>query len=320
MRNHTCAHLLQKALRDTLGEHVHQAGQQVDPARLRFDFSHFNAMTPEELAAVEKAVNEKILEALPVTISEMGVDEAKALGAMALFGEKYGSTVRVVDVSGYSMELCGGTHVDNTAKIGLFKIVSESSVASGIRRIEAVTGAGVLALLNQANALIGRLSALFKVTAPTELLAKTESVQHELKAKERELAAINAEMADMQLKILDETSIWVGGVRVVSATFNAIKPDTLRAMGDKIKEKAPKMVAVIASIADGKGTMLAVCGKEAIEKGAHAGNIIREIAALAGGKGGGRPDSAMAGVPEIFRIDEALAQLPSVVQKLTERK
>ena len=226
----------------------------------------------------------------------------------------------MVDVSGYSMELCGGTHVDNTAKIGLFKIVSESSVASGIRRIEAVTGAGVLALLNQANALIGRLSALFKVTAPTELLAKTESVQHELKAKERELAAINAEMADMQLKILDETSIWVGGVRVVSATFNAIKPDTLRAMGDKIKEKAPKMVAVIASIADGKGTMLAVCGKEAIEKGAHAGNIIREIAALAGGKGGGRPDSAMAGVPEIFRIDEALAQLPSVVQKLTERK
>ncbi len=320
MRNHTCAHLLQKALRDTLGEHVHQAGQQVDPLRLRFDFSHFNAMTPEELAAVEKAVNEKILEALPVTISQMSIDEAKALGAMALFGEKYGNTVRVVDVSGYSMELCGGTHVDNTAKIGLFKIVSESSVASGIRRIEAVTGAGVLALIDQTNALIGKLSALFKVTAPTELLAKTESVQSELKAKERELAAINAEMADMQLKILDETSIWVGGVRVVSATFNAIKPDTLRAMGDKIKEKAPKMVAVIASIEDGKGTMLAACGKEAIEKGAHAGNIIKEIAALAGGKGGGRPDSAMAGVPEIFRIDEALAQLPSVVQKLTEKK
>ena len=320
MRNHTCAHLLQKALRDTLGEHVHQAGQQVDPLRLRFDFSHFNAMTPEELAAVEKAVNEKILEALPVTISQMSIDEAKALGAMALFGEKYGNTVRVVDVSGYSMELCGGTHVDNTAKIGLFKIVSESSVASGIRRIEAVTGAGVLALIDQTNELIGKLSALFKVTAPTELLAKTESVQSELKAKERELAAINAEMADMQLKILDETSIWVGGVRVVSATFNAIKPDTLRAMGDKIKEKAPKMVAVIASIADGKGTMLAACGREAIEKGAHAGNIIKEIAALAGGKGGGRPDSAMAGVPEIFRIDEALAQLPSVVQKLTEKK
>ncbi len=320
MRNHTCAHLLQKALRDTLGDHVHQAGQQVDAQRLRFDFSHFNAMSQEELAAVEKAVNEKILEALPVAVSEMSIDAAKALGAMALFGEKYGDTVRVVDVSGYSMELCGGTHVDNTAKIGLFKIVSESSVASGIRRIEAVTGAGVLALIEQTNALIGKLSALFKVTAPTELLAKTESVQGELKEKERELAAINAEMANMQLKILDESSIWVGNIRVVSATFNSIKNDTLRALGDKIKEKAPKMVAVIASISDGKGTMLAACGKEAIEKGAHAGNIIKEISALAGGKGGGRPDTAMAGVPEIFRIDEALAQLPSVVQKLTERK
>ncbi len=319
MRNHTCAHLLQKALRDTLGDHVHQAGQQVDAVRLRFDFSHFNAMTPEELTKVEQIVNQKILAALPVSIAEKSIDEAKSLGAMALFGEKYGDVVRVVDIGGYSLELCGGTHVDNTAKIGLFKIISEASVASGVRRIEAVTGTGVLELMNETNALLNRLSGVFKVTNPTELISKGEAVQHELKAKEQELNALNTEIAEMQLRLLDESSIWVNDVRVVSVTFNAIKPDTLRAMGDKIKEKAPRMVAVIASITDGKGTMLAACGKEAVAKGANAGTIIREIAALAGGKGGGRPDSAMAGIPEIFKIDEALAQLPSVVQKLTEK-
>ncbi len=319
MRNHTCAHLLQKALRDVLGDHVHQAGQQVDNARLRFDFSHFNAMTKEELETVEQMVNEQILAALPVTVSQKNIDEARSLGAMALFGEKYGEVVRVVDISNYSIELCGGTHVDNTAKIGLFKIVSESSVASGVRRIEAVTGTGVLELIHATEGLLHQISAVFKVTNPAELFAKAESVQTELKAKDRELSALNAEIADMQLKMLDESSLWINDVRVVSATFNSVKPDTLRALGDKIKEKAPKMVAVIASISDGKGTMLAACGKEAIEKGAHAGNIIREIAALAGGKGGGRPDTAMAGVPEIFRIDEALAQLPSVVQKMTSK-
>ncbi|MDD6235754.1 MAG: alanine--tRNA ligase [Clostridiales bacterium] len=319
MRNHTCAHLLQKALRDTLGDHVHQAGQQVDPYRLRFDFSHFNAMTKEELQQVEIAVNKQILAAVPVTITEKNIEEAKAMGAMALFGEKYGNIVRVVDVNGYSVELCGGTHVDNTAKIGLFKIISESSVASGIRRIEAVTGSGVLTLVNDINGLLNKVASVFKVSNPAELVAKGEAIHNEIKAKDAELAALNAEIADMKMNILEDSTVDINGVRVVSASFNSVKPDTLRMMGDKIKEKAPKMVAVIASIVDGKGTMIAVCGKEAIEKGAHAGLIIKEIAALAGGKGGGRPDSAMAGVSEIFKIDEALAQLPSVVQKLTEQ-
>lgn len=319
MRNHTCAHLLQKALRDTLGDHVHQAGQQVDPYRLRFDFSHFNAMTKEELQQVENAVNQQILAAVPVTITEKSIEDAKAMGAMALFGEKYGNVVRVIDVNGYSIELCGGTHVDNTAKIGLFKIISENSVASGIRRIEAVTGGGVLELVNDINGLLNKVATVFKVSNPAELVAKGEAIHNELKAKDAELAALNAEIADMKMNILEDSTVDINGVRVVSASFNSVKPDALRIMGDKIKEKAPKMVAVIASIADGKGTMIAVCGKEAIEKGAHAGMIIKEIAALAGGKGGGRPDSAMAGVSEIFKIDEALAQLPSVVQKLTEQ-
>ena len=319
MRNHTCAHLLQKALRDTLGDHVHQAGQQVDPYRLRFDFSHFNAMTKEELQQVENAVNKQILAAVPVTITEKNIEDAKAMGAMALFGEKYGNIVRVVDVNGYSVELCGGTHVDNTSKIGLFKIISESSVASGIRRIEAVTGSGVLDLVNNINGLLNKVASVFKVSNPAELVSKGEAIHNEMKAKDAELAALNAEIADMKMNILEDSTIDINGVRVVSASFNSVKPDTLRMMGDKIKEKAPKMVAVVASISDGKGTLLAVCGKEAIEKGAHAGMIIKEIAALAGGKGGGRPDSAMAGVSEIFKIDEALAQLPSVVQKLTEK-
>ena len=276
-------------------------------------------MTKEELQQVENAVNKQILAAVPVTITEKSIEEAKAMGAMALFGEKYGNVVRVVDVNGYSIELCGGTHVDNTAKIGLFKIISENSVASGIRRIEAVTGGGVLELVNDINGLLNKVAAVFKVSNPAELVAKGEAIHNELKAKDAELAALNAEIADMKMDILQDSTVDINGVRVVSASFNTVKPDALRIMGDKIKEKAPKMVAVIASIADGKGTMIAVCGKEAIEKGAHAGMIIKEIAALAGGKGGGRPDSAMAGVSEIFKIDEALAQLPSVVQKLTEK-
>ena len=316
-RNHTAAHLLQKALRDELGSHVHQAGQLVDSERLRFDFNHFEAMTPQELLNVEQAVNAKILEAVKVTTSEMDIESARAQGAMALFGEKYGDIVRVVDADGYSVELCGGTHVDNTSKLGLFKIISESSAAAGIRRIEATTGTGVLGLMQEGNLLIAAACGALKVTNPHELPARCKALNDELKAKDRKIDELNQKIASTQMQNVFDTATEVNGVRVISASFNGMTVQALRAMGDRIKEN-PLNVAVLANIADGKGNLIAVCGKEAVARGAHAGNIVREIAALAGGKGGGRPDSAMAGVTEIFQIDEALTQLTSVVQKFVK--
>ncbi len=315
MRSHSCAHLLQAALRNVLGEHVHQAGQLVEPDRFRFDFSHFNPMTPEELMEVERQVNQAILDAKPVTIFETDIDSARNMGAMALFGEKYGDVVRVVDMDGFSIELCGGTHLSNTSQIGLFKIVSESSAAAGVRRIEAVTGMRVLTLIKDANQLLHQAAEALKVTGPQEVVARCGSLMAEIKEKDKEIDRLTQQVADTQLDNLLGNAQTVNGVYVVSATINGAKPDGLRVMGDKIRERVPNMVAVLASIREGKGTLLAVCGKQAIQKGAHAGNIVREIAALAGGKGGGRPESAMAGVSEIFQIDEALAQLPSVVQK-----
>jgi alanyl-tRNA synthetase len=299
-----------------LGDHVHQAGQLVDADRLRFDFSHFSALTKEELSQVETQINQKILSAVDVKVYETDIETARSKGAMALFGEKYGDIVRVVDVDGYSVELCGGTHVENIAKIGLFKIISESSVASGVRRIEATTGFGVLELLKDATQVIHDSSAELKLFNPNELVTKCKAVAAELKSKDREIEKLTQRLVSDKISGLFENSQSINGVHVISATFNSTTPEALRLMGDKVKEQSPKIVAVLASISDGKGTLMAVCGKEAIEMGAHAGNIVREISALAGGKGGGRPDSAMAGVAEIFRIDEALAQLPSLVQKM----
>ena len=314
-RSHTAAHLLQAALRQVLGDHVHQAGQLVEGDRLRFDFSHFHAMTPEELLAVEQKVNQVVLAGADVKVFETDIESARQAGAMALFGEKYGDTVRVCDVPGFSMELCGGTHVDNTARIGLFKIVSEGSAAAGVRRIEAATGLGVLGLLHGAEHVIREAASVLKAGDPGELVAKCHAAQQESKALKAEIDKLNQRIADSQIRPLLDSVQEIGGVKFISASFNSTKPDTLRLMGDKIKEAAPKMVAVLAGIYEGKGTLVVVCGKEAVEQGMHAGNIVREIAALAGGKGGGRPDSAMAGIQEIFRIDEALAQLPSVIGK-----
>ena len=316
MRSHSCAHLLQAALRSVLGDHVHQAGQLVEADRFRFDFSHFNPMTNEELAEVELQVNRAILSALPVRVFETDIDSARKMGAMALFGEKYGDIVRVVDMDGYSIELCGGTHLTNTAQVGLFKITSESSAAAGVRRIEAVTGMRVLTLIKDANQTIRHAAEALKVSNAQELVGRCGSLMAELKEKDKEIDRLTQKIADTQLENMFENAQAVNDVPVISAVLNGAKTDGLRAIGDKIREREPKMIAVLASIRDGKGTLLAVCGKEAIAKGAHAGNIVREIAALAGGKGGGRPESAMAGVPEIFKIDEALAQLPSVVQKM----
>lgn len=318
-RSHTAAHLLQAALRNVLGDHVHQAGQLVENDHVRFDFSHFSAMTVEEIKTVETQINEKILSALPVKTFETDIESARKLGAMALFGEKYGDVVRVVDIDGYSIELCGGTHVDNISKIGLFKIISEASVASGVRRIEATVGKGVLNLINNTNQIVNTALQALKISNPADLAQKCTSLTDELRQANKELDSMQQKLANSQIDTLFEKAVHCGSVNLITATFNNLKPDALRMIGDGIKEHADNVVAVLATVGDGKGTMLAVCGKDAIKDGAHAGNIVRETAALIGGKGGGRPDSAMAGISEIFRIDEALAQLPVIVEKMVSK-
>ena len=316
MRNHSCAHLLQSALREVLGEHVHQAGQLVDANRLRFDFSHFNAMTREELAQVEMLVNQYIFDALDVTVKEMPIQEAKKLGAMALFGEKYGETVRVVTMGdedkAVSIEFCGGTHVDNTAKISLFKIVSESSVASGVRRIEAVTGAGVMEMLKEHVDMARKAAEVLKLGNPMELVKRCAGVMADIKALERERDALQSEISNMKAQSLFDNAVDVNGVKVITAMLN-IRPDVLRKMGDEIKAKEDDAVAVIAGVNGEKANLLVVAGKNAVAKGAHAGKIAGKVAALTGGKGGGRPDSAMAGVGDRFKIDEALDKAPEIV-------
>lgn len=317
MRNHSCAHLLQSALREVLGDHVHQAGQLVDENRLRFDFSHFNAMTLEERLRVEMLVNKYILSALDITVKEMPIAEAQKLGAMALFGEKYGDVVRVVTMGDEeetaSIEFCGGTHLDNTSKIGLFKIISESSVASGVRRIEAVTGTGVLDLFNENERLIHHASEILKLANPMELLKRCTSVMHDIRELERERDALQSEISSLRTKSLFENAADVGGVKVITAMFTGIKPDMLRKMGDEIKSHRSDIVAVIAGVDGEKANFLAVAGKDAIAKGVHAGKIVGKVAAITGGKGGGRPDSAMAGIGDRFKIDEALDKTVEIV-------
>lgn len=318
MRNHSCAHLLQAALRSVLGEHVHQAGQLVDDEKLRFDFSHFSAMTEDEKNEVESLVNEYILNALSITMEEMPIEEAQKLGAMALFGEKYGKTVRVVTMGDASIEFCGGTHLDNTAKIGLFKIVSESSVASGVRRIEAVTGTGVLKLLNEQISTITKSCEILKVANPNELTNRCNSVMNEVKNLEKEKESLQSEISNMRAKSMFENPTDVNGVSVVTATMNDVKPDILRKMGDEIKANNPNMVAVIAGVDGAKGNFVVVAGKDAVAKGVHAGKIAGKVSALTNGKGGGRPDSAMAGVGEISKISDALNNVNEIVAEFVK--
>lgn len=315
MRNHSCAHLLQAALRNVLGEHVHQAGQLVDDEKLRFDFSHFSAMTEEEKNEVEELVNEYILNALSITMEEMPIEEAQKLGAMALFGEKYGKTVRVVTMGDASIEFCGGTHLDNTAKIGLFKIVSESSVASGVRRIEAVTGTGVLNLMNQQLSTIMKACDTLKVANINELTNRCASVMNEIKTLEKEKEALQSEISNMKAKSMFDNATDVKGVSVVTATMTDVKPDILRKMGDEIKANNPSMVAVIAGVDGAKGNLVVVAGKDAVSKGVHAGKIVGKVASITGGKGGGRPDSAMAGVGDVNLIPQALVEVNSIVSE-----
>ena len=315
-RNHTATHLLQAALREVLGDHVHQAGSYQDAEITHFDFTHFSAVTPEELARVQKIVNDKIYESMNVTVREMPIEEAKKLGAMALFGEKYGKVVRVVDIEGWSTEFCGGTHVKNTAQIGGFKIVSEASVAAGIRRIEAVTGRNLLIRANLQEAMLHTVANTLKANNVTALPVRAEAVMAENKALAKELEEIKAQVAASKVTSLFDNAEEIGGVKIASAYFTGTTGDTLRGMCDTIRDKAVKpAVAVLVGKSEDKITMAVTVTKQAQEKGLKAGALVKEIAAIAGGKGGGKPDFAMAGLKDETKIDEALAAVSAIVKK-----
>ena len=317
-RNHTAAHILQAALRETLGSHVEQAGQLVNENTVRFDFSHFSAMTAEEINAVENKVNKIILSAAPVTMTEMPIEEAKKSGAMALFGEKYGDVVRVVKAGDYSTELCGGTHVSNTGNLGLFKIVSESSVAAGVRRIEGVTGEGVLRYIDSLNnAIIGAAKAL-KVANPADLEKKAIAVASELKEKDREIDSLTSELTNLRSGSLFDNISEINGLRVISAVAGEVTVDELRQLSDKAKAMGDDIVCVLAALNKEKGSLnfAASCGKAAVAKGVRAGDIVRAVAQKAGGNGGGKPDFAMAGAKEIDKVNDAVSAVADIVASL----
>ena len=318
MRNHTAAHLLQAALRTVLGTHVEQAGQLVDANEVRFDFTHFTGMTGEELKKVQDLVNEEILNATEMLIREMPIDEAKAMGAMALFGEKYGDVVRVVKAGDFSTELCGGTHVDNTGKIGLFKIVSESSVAAGVRRIQAVTGKNVLKYIDEKNNLLYTTAECFKVGNVSALPQKAVAIANDLKAKEKEIASLKAEINSFKTAGIMAGAIDVNGVQLVVYYAGELDANGLRSMAETARDSAANTVAVIAGSNAEKGTcsFACACGKDAISRGAHAGNIVREVAKVAGGSGGGKPDMAMAGGKDISKIDDALMSANEILKSM----
>ncbi len=316
MRAHSATHLLQKALREVLGEHVQQAGSLVEPDRLRFDFTHFSAMTEEEIAKVEHRINEQILAGLNVDTKEMPIAEAKALGAMALFGEKYGDVVRVVRMGDYSVELCGGTHLDNTAKAGCLKILSEASVASGVRRIEAVTGAGVLAEYARLDTILHEAAGLAK-TSVTELPARLKQNSEEIKNLRRELEKLKAKEASGGVVSMLASAPVIGSVKAVTAKVEAEDAASLRMLGDSLRDRDAAVAAVLASVNGEKVTFLAVCGTDAIAAGIKAGDLVREACRAAGGNGGGKPDSAMGGGRDAARIDDALnAALEYIRSKL----
>ena len=318
-RNHTATHLMQKALREVLGEHVHQAGSYQDDKITRFDFTHFNAVTPEELVEVEKRVNEKIFAALPVTIQNLPIEEAKKMGAMALFGEKYGKVVRVVDAGGWSVEFCGGTHVKNTAQIGCFKILSEASVAAGIRRIEATTGYGVLNLLDDRTAELANTAVALKANNMKDVAARAQAVTAELKEANKQLEIAKAKLASNQIDGLFQNAVEVDGVRIVTVYLNGTTPDTLRSMMDKLRDKEPNAVGALIGT-DGSKTTLAVgVGKNALARGLKAGALVKQIAAIAGGNGGGKPDFAMAGIRDTSKIDDALNAVEGIVKENLEK-
>jgi len=312
-RNHSACHLLQAALRSVLGTHVEQAGSYVDEKRVRFDFTHLQAMTAEEIAKVEAIVNANILMAESCSTTVTDIKSAREMGAMALFGEKYGDTVRVVKIGGSSTELCGGTHVSNTGNIGLFKVISESSVAAGVRRIEGTTGLGVLTLLAEKDELITDTARELKAQNPHTIAKKAQSLQTEMKEMRRELDSANSRISEMQTEALFSGIKQIGAYKLLTARVE-MRPDAARLLGDTVKAKYPDAVAVFAAVSDGKLGFVVVAGADAVKAGAHAGNILREVAAVCGGKGGGRPDSAMGGGSDLSKIDAALAKAEELLK------
>lgn len=316
MRNHTAAHLLQAALRKVLGDHVEQAGQLVNEKHVRFDFTHFAALTAEELAAVEELVNQIILSGIEVDVREMPIEEAKKLGAMALFGEKYGKIVRVVSVGDFSREFCGGTHIGNTAKIGLFKIISETSVAAGVRRIEGVTGTGVLRLLEESLCTISNTAAALKLNGTGDIAVKAQQLYSELKEKDKTIESLNSKLADTQVSELIANAKEINGLKVIAVVLPNLTADSLRTMCDKVRDHMPESVAVIATINNGKATIAATAGKAAQAKGIHAGKMAGQIAKMAGGNGGGKPDFAMAGAKDLNLLNQAVSSVEKIVAEL----
>ncbi len=317
MRSHTAAHLLQAALRKVLGDHVHQAGQLVDEHATRFDFTHFEPVSPAQIAEIEEIINHKIMECIPVLNYEEDLETARKEGAMALFSEKYGSTVRVVKVGDYSMELCGGTHVKNTGELGLFKIVSEASVAAGVRRIEAVTGFGVLQMMNNMKNTLAEASAVVKST-PNELPHRLEQLMAEMKDNAREIVMLNGRLAEGQLEQMRKNARRVNGVAVFNIAIQNTPIEILRSLGDKIRDMYPCSCALFAGGTKEKPMFLCVAGPEAVKKGVHAGKVIKEVCAVTGGKGGGRPDSAQGGIGDPFKVDEAMAIFDSLIEKMAK--
>ena len=306
MRAHSATHLLQAALREVLGDHVHQAGSLVEPDRLRFDLTHFSAITPEELERVNEIVGDWILDGMDVTVSEMSMEQAKASGATALFSEKYGDLVRVVNMGGKSVELCGGTHVDNTAKIGPFRITGESSVASGVRRVEAITGKAYLREMENVNR---RMYAAAEVlhAKPADLIAKAKGFTAELKEARQNVERMKEKILHSDVDRFLYASKNIGGIKVITTTRTDLEAGDLRKLGDFLRDKDPDTVAVLATATESKVTFVAVCGKNAVARGIRAGDLVRAVSAVTGGKGGGKPDSAMGGGSEVLKIDDALA-------------
>lgn len=314
-RNHTAAHLLQAALRKVLGTHVQQAGQLVNAMEVRFDFTHFNALTPEEISEVEFLVNQFIMQAEKVESIEMPIEEAKKMGAMMLFGEKYGDIVRVVKAGDFSTEFCGGTHVKNSGEIGLFKIISESSVASGVRRITAITGSNLIAHVYKADALMSFVAGLLKTSA-NEIKTRLTDIVEESKAKDKTIKALEDELAKMKSAEVFSAPQDIDSLAFYCGTLNDVAPDALRSMGDDLKTKGDNVVAVIAGVNGDKANIVAVCGKDAIAKGVKAGDVVREVAKLAGGGGGGRPDSAMAGCKDVSKLGSAMDKAADIVRSM----
>ena len=313
-RAHSTTHLLDAALKKVLGDHVHQAGSLVEPDRLRFDFTHFEAITPEQLSQVEWMVNDAILEGYPVVTEVLPIEEAKKKGAVAMFGEKYGETVRVVEMGDFSVEFCGGTHLDNTAKAGPFRIKSESSVASGVRRMEATTGRLSLESMEKSHGVLSKAAQFFKA-APSELLERLEQQAGEMKQLRQALEKFKSEASLGEAKQFLAAAKTVKGLHVLTATREGLDANALRKMGDFLRDKDPSVVGVLASISGEKITFLAVCGREAVAKGVKAGDLVKLVSGICGGKGGGKPDSAMGGGSDLLKVDDALAAVDDFVSE-----